>query len=231
MSPSYFVLEPKRKSDVKIHEVAAVLTLISILILVTNSGTAQTVSPSFVGTKEITFAGLTGPNLGPFSSYQEGDFVVDPTSGDWLESTVYGNPGPSILDGPVNSAKSAALSISDGAGNFTLSGLDFSSNNGNSLYDIQGYLNGVLAYDESGEFKGTFGPFNFSTLLTAHSSVPVDGLLISVVPEAGTSSVNLDNIQVSTVPMVVVPEPGSYRLFAFGLGIAGLVRLRSKTTK
>ena len=231
MKPSHYALVPKRKSDVKKPGVTVALTLFSLLVLVTNSGTAQTVSPSFVATKGITFSGLTGPNLSPFTSYQEGDFVVNPGSGDWLESTVYGSPGPSILDGPVNSPGNAAISITDGAGNFRLSGLDFSSNNGKSLYEIQGYLNGVLAYDQSGEFQGTFGPYNFSTLLTANPSVAVDGLLISVIPETGTTSVNLDNIQVSTVPMVVVPEPGGYSFFACGLGLAGLVRLRSKTAK
>jgi hypothetical protein len=231
MNPSHCVLEPKRKSEVKKAGVAAALTLSTLLVLVTNSGTAQTASPAIVATQGITFSGLTGPNLSPFTSYQDGDFVVNPTSGDWLESTAYGNPYPSILDGPLNSPGPGVIAITDGAGNFTLSGLDFSSNNGKSLYDIQGYLNGALAYDESGEFQGTFGPFSFSTLLTANPSVALDGLLISIIPETGTTSVNLDNIQVSTVPMVVMPEPGGYPLFAFGLGLAGLVRLRSKTTK
>jgi hypothetical protein len=229
MNPLNYVLESKRESDVKKPEVAAALTLFTILILlVANSGRGQTVSPSFVASQGISFSGLTGPNLSPFTSYQEGDFVVVPTSGSWMQSTAYGNPSPSILDGPVNSPGNAVISITDGAGDFTLNGLDFSSNNGNSLYDIQGYLNGVLAYEESGELPGTFGPFNFSTLFTANPTVAVDGLLISIIPDMGTSSVNLDNIQVATV---VVPEPAGYAFFAFGLGLTGLVRLRSKTCK
>ena len=59
----------------------------------------------------------------------------------------------------------------------------------------------------------------------------MDGLLISIIPEAGTTSVNLDNIQVATTVIGAVPEPGSYPLFACGLGLAGLIRLRPKTTK
>jgi hypothetical protein len=39
----------------------------------------------------------------------------------------------------------------------------------------------------------------------------------------------LDNIEVATVPLVVVPEPGTYGLW--GLALVGLIRLRTKTCK
>jgi hypothetical protein len=81
----------------------------------------------------------------------------------------------------------------------------------------------------AGELPGTFGPFSFSTLLTADPTVAVDGLLISIIPGTGTTSVNLDNIEVATVPVAVIPEPGNYGLL--GLGLAGLLRLRKKTGK
>jgi hypothetical protein len=192
---------------------------------------AQVASPGFVVSSGITFIGLSGPNLSSYTGSIEGNFAVTPSSGNWFESTVYGNPGSSILDGPVNSPGPAVIQITDNAGNFNLSSFDFSSNNGNSLYVVQGYQGGTLAYEQTGELPGTFGPFSFSTLVTADPTVAIDGLLIGIIPQTGTTSVNLDNIEVSTVPLVVVPEPASYGLWGGGLGLVGLIRLRTKTGK
>ena len=200
-----------------------------ILSFAASSGHAQVPTPAIVGSSGITFTGLSGPNLAPYNGSVEGNFAVTPTSGSWYESTIYGSPSPSILVGPVNAPGPAVIQITDSAGRFTLSSFDFSSNNGNSLYDIQGFLGSTLAYNESGQLPGTFGPFNFSTLLTSDPGIPVDGLLISIIPQLGTPSVNLDNIEVATVPLVVVPEPGTYGLW--GLALVGLIRLRTKTCK
>ena len=230
MNHSYNVFESKRVSDLTHRKVATGLILLGGLTLALGTGHAQSTSPSIVSTQGITFTGLTGPNLSPYTGSVEGAFAVTPTSGTWEESTVYGNPGPSIFDGPVNAPGAGVIQITDSLGRFNFAGFDFSSNNGNSLYDVEGFLGGALAYEQTGELSGTFGPFNFSTLLTADPMVAVDGLLISIIPESGATSVNLDNIQVATV-VGAVPEPGSYSLFACGLGLAGLIRLRSKTTK
>ena len=137
------VSDSKRISDFKEHQFAAALVLTSVLTLGISSGNAQAISPLVAQTQGITFLGLNGPDLSPFSSsYVEGNFAVTPTSGTWLESTrngnpaPYGNPAPCILAGPVNSPQPAVIQITDSVGNFTLSGLDFSSNNGNSLFDL-----------------------------------------------------------------------------------------------
>jgi hypothetical protein len=231
MNHSYNVFESIRVSELAHRKVVTSLILLGGLTLTLNTGHAQSTSPSVLSTHGITFTGLTGPNLGPYAGSLEGAFAVTPTSGTWEESTIYGNPGPSIIDGPVNAPGAGVIQITDSLGRFTFAGFDFSSNNGNSLYDVEGFLGGALAYEQTGELSGTFGPFSFSTQLTAAATVAVDGLLISIIPESGTTSVNLDNIQVATVAVGAVPEPGSYSLFACGLGLAGLIRLRPKTTK
>jgi hypothetical protein len=200
-----------------------------LFFLADGSAQAQIASPGFVVAGGITFIGLSGPNLSPYTGSIEGNFAVTPTSGTWLESTIYGNPGPSIFAGPVNSPGPAVIQITDNAGDFNLRSFDFSSNNGNSLYVVEGFQGSTLAYEQTGDVPGTFGPFSFSTLVTADPTVAIDGLLIDIIPQTGTTSVNLDNIEVSTVPLVVVPEPASYALWGGGLGLVSLIRLRTKT--
>jgi hypothetical protein len=47
----------------------------------------------------VTFGGLSGANLDPFTSaYTEGSFKVTPTAGDWFEGHVFGNLEPSIFN-------------------------------------------------------------------------------------------------------------------------------------
>jgi len=172
----------------------------------------------------ISFGNLTGPNLSPFTGSVEGSFIVSPTSGDWLEGIYYGNPGPSILLGPLNGPASGVIQITDTAGEFTMAGLDFSSNNGDSTYDIEGFQGATLAYQETGALPGTFGPFSFSTLSTANPNLAIDALLIEIIPGNGATSVNLDNIEVQTVP-----EPDGFVLA--GLSLAGFIGLRIWTKR
>jgi len=167
----------------------------------------------------ISFAPLTGPDGATYLGHTEGDFAVTPTAGAWFQGLSYGNPIPSIYDGPINSPGTAVLQVTDSVGLFTLNSLHYSSNNGNSFYDIQGYLGATLAYHETGTLSGSFDPFSFNTLTTAHPNDPIDGLFIALIPGFGVSSINLDNIGVTTVP-----EPGSLLLLAAGL--AALVRCR-----
>lgn len=220
-------LEPAAGSRVGRRRVIAVpfvLALALALTFLAPSGFAQL--PLVVANPGpgITFSGLPGPNLAAFTGAAEGGFAVTPTSGNWLQAMIYGNPGPSILDGPVNAPGIGVIQVTDGAGLFTLGGFDFSSNNGDSTYDIEGFQGASLAYQETGTLGGTFGPFSFSTLHAADPAVPVNGLLIEVIPGASTTSINLDNIQV-----VSVPESGGIPLL--GLGLAGIIRLRARFGK
>jgi hypothetical protein len=172
----------------------------------------------------LSFSSLTGPNGAPYLGSTESGFSIGPTLGSWYQSTIYGSPSPSIFDGPVNSPGVAALQITDGAGLFAFGSLDFSSNNGDSSYDIQGFLGATLQFHETGTLQGVSTPFHFSTLLSGEPTLPIDGLLIEIIPGAGVTSLNLDNIMV-----VTVPEPGTF-VFA-GLGIVALAARRCANRK
>lgn len=160
----------------------------------------------------LGFSGLTGPNGAPYLGSTDSGFSITPTLGSWYQATIYGSPSPSIFDGPVNSPGVAALQITDGAGLFAFSSLDFSSNNGDSSYDIQGFLGATLQFHETGTLAGVSTPFHFSTLLSGDPALPIDGLLIEIIPGAGVTSINLDNIMVATVP-----EPGTFVLACLGV--------------
>jgi hypothetical protein len=136
---------------------------------------------------------------------------------------VYGNPSPSIYDGPTNSPGTGVLLISDRVGPFTFASLDYSSNNGDSTYDIQGFLGASLQFEETGTLSASFPPsFGFQTLLGLHSTTPIDGLVIEVSPGTGVTSINIDNIRVATIP-----EPGSVVLLSAALA-ALFIKLRSR---
>jgi hypothetical protein len=172
---------------------------------------------------DIDFSNLTGTNLQPYVGSVEttsgGTFTVTPVSGSWFEGLYYGNPEPDILVGPVDQPGDGVIEITDSQGPFTLSAFDYSSNNGNSTYDILGYLGGKLQYQEVGTLSGALGLFSFSTLNTADPTTPVDGLFIGIAPGDDVTSVNLDNIVVTTVP---VPEPTG--ILPLGLGLMGFIR-------
>jgi hypothetical protein len=159
----------------------------------------------------------------------EGNFAVTPTAGTWLQATFYGNPTPSIVDGPIMGPGIGVIQITASSGLFTLAGFDFSSNNGDSTYDIQGILGSTMAYHETGTLPGTFGPFSFSTLLTAYASVPIDGLFIGIIPGPDTTSINLDNIEVATAT-ASVPDPLGplFSLLFLGSGLTGLIYFRTR---
>lgn len=166
----------------------------------------------------ITFSSLTGPSGAAYTGHTENEFTVTPTAGFWFQALGYGNPVPSIYDG---SSSTAVIQVTDSLGLFTLSKFQYSSNNGNSAYDIQGYLGATLQYHETGTLLGSFDPFSFRTNAVTHATDPIDGLFIAVIPGFGVSSINLDNISVATVP-----EPSSLLVFAAGLAVLAHRRWR-----
>src|SRR5262245_39204258 len=114
----------------------------------------------------IRFTALTGATNGaPYTGHTEGDFAITPSANSWFVSQVYGNGAPSIFHVPSGSPAIASLSISDSVGRFTLSSLDYSSNNGDSICHIQGFLGASLQFDETATLFASFPPgFGFQTL-------------------------------------------------------------------
>jgi hypothetical protein len=50
----------------------------------------------------ITFGGLDGGNNSAFAAYTEGPFTVTPITANWFQNdTTYGDPAPSIYEGPL----------------------------------------------------------------------------------------------------------------------------------
>src|SRR5437667_204993 len=100
--------------------------------------------------KSILFESFTGitPIFLPFA--------VAPASVNWAQAMFDGSPAPSMLDGPANSPRPGTLQITDGLGRFTFAGFYFSSNNGDSSYDIQAFVGATLVYHEAGSLSGSF---------------------------------------------------------------------------
>jgi PEP-CTERM motif len=176
----------------------------------------------------ITFSKLPGPDNSPFTAYNlENPWVVTPVAGNWFQSLSYGNPEPSIYDGPVGAPGNATVQVMSSQGLFTFKSVDYSSNNGGSTYEIVGLLGLTAEFDQKGNLNASNPPnFGFSTLASMFPNTKIDSLLISVTPGAGVTSINLDNIVVN--PVGATPEPGSLLLLGSGvLGIGGLLRRRS----
>jgi len=179
----------------------------------------------------ITFSGLHAGNDAPFTAYTEGKFTVTPLTSNWYEDdTIYGNPAPSIYDGPIGGAGLATVQVTD-HGDFTWQRLDYSSNNGPGTYDVEGLLGGVEQFNEVGGLAAVFGPFGFTTLTSADSTKVIDTLDITFIPVVGIpgpTTINLDNIAATSVP-----EPGSLPLLTASLaGLTfGLCRRSSKRSK
>jgi hypothetical protein len=151
--------------------------------------------------------------------------------GDWFQSTFYGSPSPSIFLGPVNHPGIGTLLITDSAGKFTFGNMSFSSNNGNSTYDILGFRGTENVFNQTGSLSGTFGPFGFSTLFSLDTTTPMDALVIEIIPGANVTSVNLDSIDVTTVFSSLTsstPETTSSLLF-LGAVFTGLICVHCRT--
>jgi hypothetical protein len=200
--------------------VAIRLKMFCILILLSIA-----VAPAKADT--VTFSGLPGPTDAPFTSYTEGSFTVTAVGGSWFQGLLYGNPVPSIYDGPIGSPGDAIVQITDSAGPFTFSSLDYSSNNGPSTYDIMGLLGSTVEFDQGGNLIPSLPPsFGFTTLAGEFPSMTIDTLLIKVAPGDGVTSINLDNIVASTVP-----EPSSVTLVSLGTVLAVLAAVRRRSRR
>jgi hypothetical protein len=181
----------------------------------------QAPAPNVVSPGGISFSSLAGPNGALYTGHSEGDFTVSPSAGDWFQALVYGNPIASIF-APTNGSGNATLLITDNVDLFNFGSLDFSSNNGESTYDIQGFLDGSLTYHDTGTLVASFNPFSFNTLPGTDPSLQLDSLLIQLNFGPGVTSINLDNISV-----VTVPEPASCMFLGAG-AVALSLRRRCK---
>jgi hypothetical protein len=173
----------------------------------------------------ITFEPLAGPTDSSYTGHNEAGFTVAPTTNNWFQALVYGNPIPSIYDGPVTQPSNAGVQVTGGGALFTFNSLDFSSNNGDSAYTIQGFNGAAMAFSQTGALPGTFAPFSFSTLAGANPAVAIDRLLIQVNPGSTVSSVNIDNINLGSA---AAPEPGTLMMLGLGLCSAFTLRLFSR---
>jgi hypothetical protein len=203
---------PSMFSWIMVRPWRVIIAFATLGLLLSAHQTALGQQPPNNVTVGLSFSSLTGPNGAAYLGSSESGFAITPTLGSWYQAMIYGTPFPSIFDGPVNTPGVAALQITDGAGLFRFSSFDFSSNNGDSSYDIQGFLGATLQFHETGTLSGVSTPFHFSTLLSGDPNLLIDGLLIEIIPGAGVTSINLDNIMVTTVP-----EPGAFAFVCLGV--------------
>ena len=158
----------------------------------------------------ITFGTISGPAGSSYSGHVEAGYTVTDTAGLWFQAFTYGNSAPSIFAGPVGEVDVSAIEVARTSRPFHFRSLDYSSNNGASEYNLQGFLEGVLVFSHSGDLAASVSPFGFRTL-SGLSGSAIDALVITVTPTADVSSVNLDNISLTEVP-----EPGTFLPLAAG---------------
>lgn len=168
----------------------------------------------------IDFGGLSGNNLDPFSTYQEDGYQVDSVAGSWFEGHIFGNPVPSLVCGPVGNPVLSTIKITRlDAAVFQFLSLDVSSNG--VTHDgilVEGYLNNTLTFSIGASIPGVN---TFQHGVNPTPNVLMDTMYITIRPVDGSTSANLDNIELNSVP-----EPAT--MTVLGLGLAAMARRRRK---
>lgn len=172
----------------------------------------------------ITFDSLPGSNGDTFTGpYSENGFSVTATAGDWFVAKVFGNPIPDLFAGPIGSPSLSELTVTkDGGGSFGFRQADFSSNNGRSSLTYKGYLGAALVYTNSQFIPDAIA---FNAYLNPDVLTQIDRLVISIDPIGSPTSINIDNIVLTTA---AVPEPSTLAIAgaAVLLGVGSRLRRR-----
>ena len=165
----------------------------------------------------ITFDSLVGSNGDEFLGLTQDDFLVTPTTGEWLEAHLNGNPTPSIF----GRSDIGIVEVTENTtGLFTFSSIDLAHGTLGlpGTYSIEGFLNSVSVLLTS----GTMPLLDFGTIGSPDSSQLLDTLAITMNKEG--VSYNIDNI---VLVVQTVPEPSAFLLSASGLiGLANRRRAR-----
>ncbi|KAA5547019.1 PEP-CTERM sorting domain-containing protein [Roseiconus nitratireducens] len=161
----------------------------------------------------ISFDPLVAGNGSPYLGHSEMGFNVTPTVGDWLVAQSFGNPVPSIFENGSDPAEIQIEAV--GGGTFTFTAADLASNNGLSQYEFTGFLGAATVFSQTGSV--TAGPpFEFFTIPNnVGVGQAIDRLSIRLTPVQTVTSVNIDNINLSS-PNSAVPEPSSFAIFGVG---------------
>ena len=126
----------------------------------------------------VTFSGVPADG-GAFTTYTEGSFTVVSTAGSWFRtSRALATQPPASSTDRLAALKLATIKVT-GTSDFTWASVDYSSNNGPSSYNIQGFLGGVSQFDEIGTLVADGPPFGFTTLTGTDSSKVIDTLFIT----------------------------------------------------
>jgi hypothetical protein len=142
----------------------------------------------------IGFDQLTGGNgsLMP-SPYFEGGFAVTPVS-TWLQAQIFGAPVPAIYSGEDLGIIEVTMPVSN---LFTFNSVDLADANAAAVagYLIEGFLQNAPVFS----IQGGPLPNVFVTVANPNAGAVIDLLRITMIRN-GTTTYNIDNINVSDVP-------------------------------